>query len=88
MEHRISAADLAQLIVSKAGQQKNLQDRSFYAVLHQYEEKEHCRAALEIAERLQEQGIGHVLFTCADGGGSQENGTEYPWLGRAELPMR
>ncbi len=88
MDHRISAADLAQLIAAKTGQQKNLEGRSFYAVLHQYEEKEHREAALEIAERLQEQGIGHVLFTCAGESRSNENGTEYPWHGRAEIPMR
>ncbi len=88
MEHRISAADLAQLIAAKAGQQKNLEDRSFYAVLHQYEEKEHRQAALEIAERLQEQGINHVLMTCAGEKQSRESGTERPWHGRAELPMR
>ena len=88
MEHRISAADLAQLIVAKTGQQKNLQDRAFYAVLHQYEEKEHHEAAFEIAERLQEQGIRNVLITCAGESRSRENGTEYPWHGRAELPIR
>lgn len=43
MEHHITEEDLARLIASEQGQQKDLKGRTFYAVLHQYEEKEHRR---------------------------------------------
>ena len=39
MEHHITEEDLARLIASEQGQQKDLKGRTFYAVLHQYEEK-------------------------------------------------
>lgn len=39
MEHHITEEDLARLIASEQGQQKDLKGRTFYAVLHQYEKK-------------------------------------------------
>lgn len=87
LEHRIREEDLAQLIAAKAGQQKGMGGRSFYAVLHQYEEKEHRTAARKIAERLQELGIERTLITCVTEAQMRKEGAERPWHGRAELPM-
>ena len=81
MEHHITEEDLARLIASEQGQQKDLKGRTFYAVLHQYEEKEHRAAAEKLVELLRRQGIEHVLVTCATGnrrqsGENTENKTE------------
>ena len=86
-EHRITEEDVAQLIVSKQGQQKSLGGRAFYAVLHQYEEKKHREAAWKIAELLQKQGIQHVLITCVPESQIPGGGAVCPWHGRAELPV-
>ncbi len=58
MEHHITEEDLARLIASEQGQQKDLKGRTFYAVLHQYEEKrtpggrrETCGAAAQAGDR-------------------------------------
>ena len=56
MEHHITEEDLARLIASEQGQQKDLKGRTFYAVLHQYEEKEHRAAAEKLVELLRRQG--------------------------------
>ena len=86
MEHRITEEDLARLIASEQGQQKDLKGRTFYAVLHQYEEKEYREAAEKLVELLRRQGIEHVLVTCAAKNSEQRDETTYPWHGRAELP--
>ena len=88
MDHRIREEELARLIAAKAGQQKGMDGRSFYAVLHQYEEKEHRTAAWKIAERLQALGIERTLITCVPEEQMPKAGAERPWHGRAELPMR
>lgn len=88
MEHHITEEDLVRLIASEQGQQKNLNGRKFYAVLNQYEEKEHREAAEKIAELLQRQGMEHVLITCAAENRMSEEERAYPWHGRAELPVR
>ena len=58
MEHHITEEDLARLIASEQGQQKDLKGRTFYAVLHQYEEKrtpgyrrETCGVAAQAGDR-------------------------------------
>ena len=76
------------LIASEQGQQKDLKGRTFYAVLHQYEEKEHRAAAEKLVELLRRQGIEHVLVTCATGNRRQSGENTNPWYGRAELPVR
>ena len=63
-------------------------ERAFYAVLHQYEEKEHRAAAEKLVELLRRQGIEHVLVTCATGNRRQSGENTNPWYGRAELPVR
>ena len=88
MEHHITEEDLARLIASEQGQQKDLKGRTFYAVLHQYEEKEHRAAAEKLVELLRRQGIEHVLVTCATGNRRQSGENTNPWYGRAELPVR
>ena len=88
MEHRITEEDLARLIASEQGQQKDLKGRTFYAVLHQYEEKEYREAAEKLVELLRRQGIEHVLVTCAAGNRRQSGADTYPWHGRAEFPVR
>ena len=87
MEHHITEEDLARLIASEQGQQKDLKGRTFYAVLHQYEEKEHRAAAEKLVELLRRQGIEHVLVTCATGNRRQSGENTNPWYGRAELPV-
>ena len=72
----------------RAEQQKDLKGRTFYAVLHQYEEKEHRAAAEKLVELLRRQGIEHVLVTCATGNRRQSGENTNPWYGRAELPVR
>ena len=67
---------------------KDLKGRTFYAVLHQYEEKEHRAAAEKLVELLRRQGIEHVLVTCATGNRRQSGENTNPWYGRAELPVR
>ncbi len=89
MEHHITEEDLARLIASEQGQQKDLKGRTFYAVLHQYEKKKEHRAAAEkLVELLRRQGIEHVLVTCATGNRRQSGENTNPWYGRAELPVR
>ena len=88
MEHHITEEDLARLIASEQGQQKDLKGRTFYAVLHQYEEKEYREAAEKLVELLRRQGIEHVLVTCAAGNRRQSGADTYPWHGRAEFPVR
>ena len=88
MEHHITEEDLARLIASEQGQQKDLKGRTFYAVLHQYEEKEHRAAAEKLVELLRRQGIEHVLVTCATRNRRQSGENTNPWYGRAELPVR
>ena len=61
MEHHITEEDLARLIASEQGQQKDLKGRTFYAVLHQYEEKEHRAAAEKLVELLRRQGCRKVF---------------------------
>ena len=85
MEHHITEEDLARLIASEQGQQKDLKGRTFYAVLHQYEEKEHRAAAEKLVELLRRQGIEHVLVTCATGNRRQSGENTNPWYGRAEM---
>lgn len=88
MDHCITEEDLVQLIASERGQQKDLDGRTFYAVLHQYEEKEHREAAQKTVELLQRKGIEHVLVTCVAESQMQSNAGKNPWHGRAALPMR
>ena len=88
MEHHITEEDLARLIASEQGQQKDLKGRTFYAVLHQYEEKKYREAAEKLVELLRRQGIEHVLVTCAAGNRRQSGADTYPWHGRAEFPVR
>ena len=58
MEHHITEEDLARLIASEQGQQKDLKGRTFYAVLHQYEEKVHALADQMIKIDL-DDGVKH-----------------------------
>ena len=86
MDHRITEEDLAQLIAAEWGQQKDLAGRAFYAVLHQYEEKEHKEAVRKIAELLQRRGIRHIFVTCVPKDQmTGEDSTARSWHGRAEL---
>lgn len=86
MDHRITEEDLAQLIAAGWGQQKDLDGRAFYAVLHQYEEKEHKEAVRKIAELLQRRGIRHIFVTCVPKKQmTGEGSTACPWHGRAEM---
>ena len=86
MDHRITEEDLAQLIAAEWGQQKDLAGRAFYAVLHQYEEKEHKKAVWKIAELLQRRGLRHMFVTCVPKEQmTGEGSTARSWHGRAEL---
>ena len=86
MEHHITEEDLARLIASEQGQQKGLKGRTFYAVLHQYEEKEHRAAAEKLVELLRRQGIEHVLVTCATGNRRQSGENTNPGMGEQSFP--
>ena len=86
MEHHITEEDLARLIASEQGQQKDLKGRTFYAVLHQYEEKEHRAAAEKLVELLRRQGIEHVLVTCATGNRRQSGENTNPGMGEQSFP--
>ena len=89
MEHHITEEDLARLIASEQGQQKDLKGRTFYAVLHQYEEKEHRAAAEKLVELLRRQGIEHVLVTCATGNRRQSGEKQrIPGMGEQSFPWR
>ena len=72
MEHHITEEDLARLIASEQGQQKDLKGRTFYAVLHQYEETE------DKAVRTRIPGMGEQSFPCVKRkkSGNPENKTE------------
>ena len=86
MDHSITEEDLAELIAAEWGQQKDLDGRAFYAVLHQYEEKEHKKAVRKIAELLQRREIRHIFVTCVPKEQmTGEGSTACLWHGRAEL---
>lgn len=88
MEHCLTEKDLACLIASEKGQQKDLSGRTFYAVLHQFEEKEYGKAAEKIVQLLWEQGITQVFVTSVAKKQLQEKSAAFPWHGRAELPEK
>ena len=89
MDHRITEEDLAQLIAAEWGQQKDLDGRAFYAVLHQYEEKEHKKAVRKIAELLQRRGIRQIFVTCVPKNQMTGEGSmACSWHGRADTLQR
>lgn len=89
MDHRITEEDLAELIAAEWGQQKDLDGRAFYAVLHQYEEKEHKKAVRKIAELLQRRGIRHIFVTCVPKNQMTGEGSmACSWHGRADTLQR
>ena len=89
MDLLITEEDLAQLIAAEWGQQKDLDGRAFYAVLHQYEEKEHKKAVRKIAELLQRRGIRQIFVTCVPKNQMTGEGSmACSWHGRADTLQR
>lgn len=69
-EHRLTGGDLAALLLSERGAQKDVNGRKFYAVLNQCDNKERLAEGLKILELLRQGGLARGALACfrLDGG--------------------
>ena len=62
--HRLTAEDMARILLSEQGTRKSVGDRRFAIVLNQCDDDERLAAGMRIAQRLDQGGERQVLLTC------------------------
>lgn len=67
-EHLLTEADAARILASPLGGRKDVGNRAFCVVLNQCDDGPRYRSAMEIAARLRERGVEHVVMTAFDPG--------------------